>query len=221
MNAAPSLALGRREANRRNRREAILDIARSSFLEHGYDATTMSAIAASLGGSKGTLWSYFPCKEQLFAAVIDEATEAFQTQLPEILNPRDGVQIALARFCREYLQKVVSPDAIALQRTVIAASARLPEVGRIFHERALTRTRHRLAIFLREAMARGQLRSSDAMIAAHQLTQLCVSGCHQLLLLRLIDDVTPEDIGRDVERAMDTFMRAFAAGDDTHEGQHD
>jgi hypothetical protein len=57
----PSLTCpSRREARRLSRREAILEVAERSFLEQGYAATTMSAIAAELGGSKGTLWSYLP-----------------------------------------------------------------------------------------------------------------------------------------------------------------
>ena len=44
----------RREARRLTRREAILDVAQASFMEYGYAGTTMSAIAAMLGGSKGT-----------------------------------------------------------------------------------------------------------------------------------------------------------------------
>ena len=38
-------ALSRRDARRRDRRDAILEVAQQSFLEHGYAATTMSAIA--------------------------------------------------------------------------------------------------------------------------------------------------------------------------------
>src|SRR4026208_346391 len=67
--------LSRREARRRDRRGAIIGVARRSFLNNGYAATTMSSIAAELGGSKGTLWSYFPGKEELFAAVLRETTE--------------------------------------------------------------------------------------------------------------------------------------------------
>ena len=71
MHETSPLCPSRREARRQSRREAILDVAAQSFLEHGYAGTTMSAIAATLGGSKGTLWSYFASKEVLFAAVID------------------------------------------------------------------------------------------------------------------------------------------------------
>jgi TetR/AcrR family transcriptional repressor of mexJK operon len=53
---------------RDKRREAILDVARSVFSEEGYAATSMSSIAARLGGSKGTLYNYFKSKEELFGA---------------------------------------------------------------------------------------------------------------------------------------------------------
>ncbi|MFT3998253.1 MAG: helix-turn-helix domain-containing protein, partial [Asticcacaulis sp.] len=53
------------------RREAILDVASRIFLEEGFDAASMSAIAARVGGSKGTLYNYFKNKEELFEAFVD------------------------------------------------------------------------------------------------------------------------------------------------------
>ena len=70
----------------------------------------LKSIAATLGGSKGTLWSYFASKEILFAAVIDRVTDAFRAQLSLILNPRDGVESALRRFGIEFLRKVSTTD---------------------------------------------------------------------------------------------------------------
>ena len=40
-------------------------------MEHGYQGTSMSRIAAAVGGSKGTLYSYFQNKEELFAAYME------------------------------------------------------------------------------------------------------------------------------------------------------
>ena len=40
----------------------MLDIARAAFLREGYAAASMSEIAAKVGGSKATLYSYFPSK---------------------------------------------------------------------------------------------------------------------------------------------------------------
>lgn len=211
MQTSSSPCPSRREANRQSRRETILDVAAQSFLEHGYAGTTMSAIAATLGGSKGTLWSYFASKEVLFAAVIDRVTEAFRAQLSLILNPRDGIEPALQRFCIEFLRKVTSPAAIALHRLVVGETNRFPEIGRIFYERATRLTQELLAAFLSEAMDGGLLRRDDPLTAARQLNALCISGGHQQMLMGMIENLTPAAIEAEVDRAMKTFMRAYAA----------
>lgn len=201
----------RREARRQSRRDAILDVAAQSFLEHGYAGTTMSAIAATLGGSKGTLWSYFASKEVLFAAVIDRVTEAFREKLSVILNPRDGVEPALRRFCVEFLRKVTSPEAIALHRLVVGETNRFPEIGHIFYDRAPRLTQKLLAGFLADAMDQGVLRAVDPLNAARQLIALCMAGGHQQMLMGMIDAITPDAVEAEIDRAMTTFMRAYAA----------
>lgn len=199
----------RRETRRQTRRETILEVAERSFLEQGYAATTMSAIAAELGGSKGTLWSYFPAKDVLFAAVIDRATEAFQQQVTLILNPQDELEYTLHRFARGFLKRVTSPEALALYRLIMGEASRFPEVGRIFHDRAIGRTLRALAAYLDEIVARGLLCATDTELAAQQLLTLCLSGSHQMLLMRLIDCAEPERIEADALDAVATFMRAY------------
>ncbi|MDE2597115.1 MAG: TetR/AcrR family transcriptional regulator [Sphingomonadales bacterium] len=199
----------RREARRHNRREAILDVAACSFLEFGYAATTMNAIAATLGGSKGTLWSYFPSKELLFAAVLERATAAFRRELGLILDPGDLPERALRRFCREFIIRVTSPDAIALHRLVLGEVQRFPEIGRAFHEGVSSITRRSLKEYISAAMANGKLRADNAEVAAEQLTHLCLSGCHYRLLLGLDQRATPAMIAADTERATTTFLRAY------------
>lgn len=203
-------APSRREARRQSRREAILDVAAASFLEHGYAGTTMSAIAATLGGSKGTLWSYFASKEILFAAVIDRVTEAFRAQLSLILNPSDEVEAALRRFCIEFLRKVASPQAIALHRLVVGETNRFPEIGEIFYQRGPRQTQRLLAEFIAGAMERKSLRTADPLTAARQLIALCMAGEHQRMLMGLTDALAPDTVAAEVDNAMSTFIRAYA-----------
>lgn len=200
----------RREARRQSRRDAILQVAAESFLEFGYAGTTMTAIAAALGGSKGTLWSYFPSKEVLFVAVLDRMTEDYRAQLSLILRAQDGPEATLRRFLGEFLRKVASEEGVGLYRLVIAEANRFPEVGRIFFDRGPKRTQSQLADYLSGAMQRGALKRGDPLVAARQLIGLCLAGSHQRLLTRVIDAVTPEQIEEDIDRAMDIFMRAYA-----------
>ena len=202
--------LSRREANRRDRRDAIVAVARRSFLENGYAATTMSSIAAELGGSKGTLWSYFPGKEELFAAVLRGATETYHASLAQLLDTGDELEQTLLRFGHDLLCKMTSPDAIALHRLVAAESSRFPKMGAIFLELAPLYTRNLLARFLEAAMEKGQLRRADAQLAARTLVVLTLSGCHQQMIWGNRQGPTTEQVDADVAFAVDCFLRAYA-----------
>lgn len=204
--------LSRRETRRQDRRDAILAVAAQSFLEHGYAGTTMSGIAAALGGSKGTLWSYFPSKEGLFAAVLENETAAFGAKMSQILNPCGDLTITLKQFCMGFMEKVTSPEAIALHRLVVAESGRFPEVGKIFFENGPRLISALLADYLSGAMDRGLLRKDDSYKAARSLISLCYLGHHQQLLMGLIEKADPEMFEADVDWATSLFLRAFAIG---------
>ena len=55
----------------------------------GFAATSMSAIATRLGGSKGTLYNYFKSKEELFGAVVSRECAGLAASLFENVPP-DG-----------------------------------------------------------------------------------------------------------------------------------
>ena len=202
-------ALSRRDARRRDRRDAILEVAQQSFLEHGYAATTMSAIAATLGGSKGTLWNYFPNKEELFSAVLRHATAAYHARLARILDEHGEVETTLRCFATDLLRQVTLPESIALHRLAIAEAGR-SEMGAIFFEIAPRHTRALLGKFLLGAMERGRLRHADPERAAHTLITLTLSGCHQKIIWGQLDQPTAAQMDADVAFAVDCFLRAYA-----------
>lgn len=201
--------IGKREARKQDRRDAILEIARRSFLENGYAATSMSAIAAEVGGSKATLWNYFPSKEELFSAVLDCATRNYREQFAGTLVPSDDLKATLRAFSRSFLTKITSPDALRLHRLVAAEAGRFPEVGEIFQRRAPEPTRLLLAQFLEREMAEGHIRHADPLRAARTLISLCIGGVHQRMVLGSYI-ASADDIENEAENAADVFMRAYA-----------
>lgn len=52
------------------KRQAILDVAAEVFREAGFERASMSEICTRVGGSKATLYNYFPSKEELFFEVM-------------------------------------------------------------------------------------------------------------------------------------------------------
>ncbi|MBX7255554.1 MAG: TetR/AcrR family transcriptional regulator [Candidatus Hydrogenedentes bacterium] len=57
----------------KERDDTILDTAREIFLEDGYYGLTMNRIAARCGLSKGTMYHYFSCKEEIIIALAERA----------------------------------------------------------------------------------------------------------------------------------------------------
>lgn len=57
-------------------RQLILDVARTLFLEKGYDQTSLSDIISQLGGmTKGVVYHHFPSKRAILDALIGDADE--------------------------------------------------------------------------------------------------------------------------------------------------
>jgi len=199
---------GRREARKADRRRAILEVAERSFRERGFADTSMSTIAAELGGSKTTLWTYFPSKDALFEAVIDSKIEAFQARLDDALIPSGGTGAALARFGLLLLNKILDPHSVGLHRLIVSESERFPQIGQAFAVRGPDRVRARLCRYMEEEMAEGRLREGDPLVAARQFLGLCQSGCYLERFWRP-GRAASTDPETDVANAVDTFMRAW------------
>jgi AcrR family transcriptional regulator len=129
----------KREQNRLQRRGTIVEVATRAFLDQGYAATSMSAIADELGGSKATLWAHFASKEELFAAVIDQLVIQFSRDLEGALTDDRFSIEGLRHYCRRFLAKLMRDDAIKLFRLIVSDGARFPEIIAVFHVRAPAR----------------------------------------------------------------------------------
>lgn len=159
----------------------------------------MSAISATVGGSKETLWRYFPSKEALFAAYIEHATATFRGRLALNLDAKVPVEKALEDFIKHYIEEICSPESIGLHRLAVSESARFPEIGRLFYERAPQATEGLLTEFLARQMTNGNLRSADANRAAQTLLQLCMTERYPVLFgVQVAADVDATRLARTI-----------------------
>jgi TetR/AcrR family transcriptional repressor of mexJK operon len=197
----------RREARKQDRRQAIIEAARISFLEHGYAGTSMSGLLKTLGGSKATLWGYFRSKEELFAAVVEDVSANFRAELYDVLKPTDALEPTLAAFCHAFMRKITAPESLAAWRLVVAESGRFPEVGQIFYDRAARHTREALSRFFARHVADGHLRDENPDRMAETVIDLCAG-----LQTRRLWGVSDPALGlgaRAVEISR-LFMRAYS-----------
>jgi TetR/AcrR family transcriptional repressor of mexJK operon len=193
------------------RRETILEIARESFLNDGYAATSMSSIAARLGGSKGTLYNYYPSKEELFAAVMQYHCAGARATFEELLAQTGELRERLQRFGEAYQTIVFSERFLAVHRLVTGESARFPELGVLFYEAAGKRGKSWLADVFAEEMDKGVIRRTDPDKVARQFLGLCRSDMHNRLLWNVTPPPTPQDIADQATDAVDVILAAYAA----------
>lgn len=191
------------------RREMILDVAQEVFLEEGFEAASMSTIAARLGGSKGTLYNYFRSKDELFKAYVERRCLWQQNEVFAIL-PGEAPEAALTRVARSFLGFILDDFTLRNFTMITAAAERSPELGRIFFETGPARGAQRMAGFLSGLEAAGVLDTEgDPLGAATHLLGLIQSPMLKARLCNAVPPPTPEELDAEAARGVRTFMKAF------------
>lgn len=192
---------------------AILAAAERAFLAGGFGAVTMDSIAHAAGVSKATVYAHFHSKEELFGAVIAHVSaRRFHGFSVDTLDPRD-IEVSLTTIAVRFLDLVLSPEAIAVNRTIIGEVTRFPALGQVFWAAGPDRTRAQIEAFLRRAAAAGLLAIPDARLAAEQFTALARGELHYRSLSREERPAEPAALAAAASNAVATFLRAFRLKD--------
>ena len=202
------MTISKRESQRLTRRAQIISAAREHFFEHGYADTGMSAIAAKLGGSKGTLWSYFPSKEALFAAVVEDTAAGIRSQV-DMPPLGDGDPIErLTRLCRSVIERAISPIVISMFRLIGPLADRQPELTKIFFEQGPGKTQHMIGEYLRANFA-DLLWTDDYATAGKDLFALSAAEVHFARMWGVGDPPTARQKDAQARHAAHLFLRAY------------
>jgi len=88
-------APGKRAAQGRATRGRLIEVATSLFAEHGYEGTSVEAVLAAAGVSRGALYHHFAGKEALFSAVLlaisDRVTAEVTEAIRDCTDPVDAM----------------------------------------------------------------------------------------------------------------------------------
>jgi TetR/AcrR family transcriptional repressor of mexJK operon len=188
---------------------AILAAAERAFLAAGFGAVSMEQIAREAGVSKATVYAHFAGKEELFGAVVaDVSARRFHDFSVEALDPVD-IENSLRLLVMRFLNLVLSPEAIAVNRIIIGEVARFPVLGEVFWAAGPERTRAQIETFLSRADAVKTLAVPDPRLAAEQLVALARGEIHLRSLLRLSDPANERALSEATISTVATFLRAF------------
>lgn len=190
------------------KREVILEAAKKVFLEVGFGAASMDAIASEAKVSKQTVYNHFGSKEDLFAAMVrtscDTMTVAF-AQAARDGNPEKTLRAIAQRF----MNMTFSEDKLAMHRILMAEVPRFPELGRIFYQSGPAVIRRFLADYFREQARRGALKVANPQITAEQFISM-VTSCR--IRSELGVEPLPDEKEREqyIQNAVDLILRACA-----------
>ncbi len=154
-NITPPVRQRRKEA----RPQELLDAALELFVEKGFAATRSEEVAARAGVSKGTLYLYYPSKEELLKAVIranltqliaegSGLAECFEGSTPELL----------ALLMNTWWQRVGNTPAAGIHKIMLSEVRNFPEIAQFYQHEVIEPAETLLARTLERGIERGEFR---------------------------------------------------------------
>ena len=167
---------------RRRRKEArpleLLDAALTLFVEKGFAATRSEEVAALAGVSKGTLYLYYPSKEELLKAVIAHYLSARIAEGAAQAADFDGNANALLRsILIDWWTQLYDSPASSVFKLVITEVRNFPEIAAFYHREVIQRAHDLLGGIVRRGIAQGEFRAVDVDHAVHSLVLPLVMVC--------------------------------------------
>jgi AcrR family transcriptional regulator len=140
----------------------VIDAALACFAERGFAATKLDDIAAKAGVSKGTVYLYFPSKEELFKAVIRE------TILPNLVQAEaliDSTDVPSAEYLRRLLEFMTGRMATTpigiIPKLIVTEAGNFPDIARFYLDNVVHRGFALIGRILERGIKSGEFRAMD------------------------------------------------------------
>ena len=156
-----------------DRPSQIIKAALEVFGDCGLAKARLQDIAERAGVSKGTIYLYFPNKEELFREMIR------QTAVAAIEGAEKGITHGtpteqLVAFMRGYWQFVRSPVFSTIDRLVLGELHQFPDLAKFYAHDVVARVLKLLSGIIRHGIDTGEFREIDPMVAARMLVALTI-----------------------------------------------
>ena len=150
----------------------ILDAATKVFAEKGYAAARMEDIAARAGVTKGTIYLYFPSKEEVFKSLarqtVHVALAGATQQVRDFTGTSRELLVALLSAISAFLQ---DKDRAMLPKIIISESGNFPELARFWRSEVVDRSLAMVTAAITQGIARGEFRP----LPPEHVARLCVA----------------------------------------------
>ena len=183
--------------------KTIVLVAKQLFLENGYANTSMEAVAAETGMSKGTLYARYSTKADLFRAVVADRLVAWNPDSPPPPANEVDIHIYLNRFGMAMLRGMSHPEVVAFDRLILTESNRFPELAEEFINQGYARVVGELSTVIGESGNAAGHGVRDAEGVARTMMS-ALAGWHRAETT--IRDLSDEDCRAFVSRLVEILM---------------
>ena len=152
------------------RPQQLLDAALSLFVEKGFAATRSEEVASAAGVSKGTLYLYYPSKEELFKAVVRQNISKLISQGGEAVAAFEGSTAELLVMLLDiWWDRVDDSDAGGLHKVVLAEVRNFPELAQFYADEVILPAHRLFEGVVQRGIDRGEFRPVELVPVAHAL----------------------------------------------------
>jgi TetR/AcrR family transcriptional regulator len=161
-------------SSRQRRKEArpqeLLDAALELFVDKGFAATRSEEVAARAGVAKGTLYLYFPSKEDLLKAVVRENLSALIAEGATIAGTFEGsTQELLVLLMKTWWERVGNTAASGIFKIILTEMRNFPDFARFYVQEVIEPGRDLFGGVLQRGIDSGELRPVNVFEAVHVL----------------------------------------------------
>ncbi len=150
---------GVRQRRKEARPQELLDAALELFVEKGFAATRAEEVAKRAGVSKGTLYLYYPSKEELFKAVVRRNLSSLIAEGLEIAGAYEGSSSdLLALLIQTWWERFGSTPAAGIHKVVLAEVRNFPELAQFYADEVMVPADRLFGGCVERGVARGEFR---------------------------------------------------------------
>jgi AcrR family transcriptional regulator len=189
--------------------QAILAAALEEFVEQGFAAARLDAIAERAGIGKGTVYLYFDSKEALFEeAVRSVILPVIEGLEGAALSPQGSAEMLLRLMITTFYREVVATDRRRIVRLLIGEGPRFPRLVAFYHGEVVSRGIAALRHVLRYGVERGEFRQSAAAEFPQVVMGPAMVGA---IWTMLFGEIEPLDLERLRDAHIDLLLHGLAA----------
>jgi AcrR family transcriptional regulator len=165
-----SVPRSQRQRRKEARPQELLQAALLLFDEKGFAATRIDEVAQQAGVSKGTLYLYYPSKEDLFKAVVRQNLSSLIEEGEQLAAGFEGSSGELLRcLMQTWWERVGNTPVAGIHKIVLAEVRNFPELAQFYTDEVIIPADRLFTAAVQRGVASGEFRPLPLHEVAHAL----------------------------------------------------